>query len=544
MTPADAHESRSPSPAEWICLVVGAVLVVQYAWLLDDAFVYFRYVDNFVHLDLGLVFNRGEFVEGYSSPLWMLVLLALRGAGLGFWLAIRLVGVLAFAGTWWALVESNRRLAPRGARSWNLPLVLFSCNYAAGCYFTSGTESPLVLLAGAAYGVYLLEPQRRWTCTVVALSPLVRHELALPLAAALLWTWWRERRCPWRTALGAGLALAAWLAFRVDYYADLFPNTFYLKDRSDPAQGWIYLRDAFAPYGLPVLLAGGVAVALLLRARVGGELRLGARAAMLVLAGLVAAYVVRIGGDARHFRYLAFSFALAVSAGGGLLEHALAAVPRRRAVWLGAAIALALGAFTVTRHPRELSGTPLFGPVEAEILDGIADAEHHRHHPAIPELDPWGSGAAIELRPAYAARRAAGDATPLHARVTIDSICWRLYADFEKRGEQSLGLTEPFLARAAARVNRPAHKKLKPAARDIRDVLKWWGRDPAPGMFRAAVDAGVAAAWIAPNLDTLEVIERKAYNRHDWAENLRLAFTFPEPVRGPPELFGLPAPER
>ena len=44
-----------PSVVEWLVLPVGLFLVLRYAWLLDDAFVFFRYVDNLLFLDHGLV---------------------------------------------------------------------------------------------------------------------------------------------------------------------------------------------------------------------------------------------------------------------------------------------------------------------------------------------------------------------------------------------------------------------------------------------------------------------------------------------------------
>ena len=66
---------------------------------------------------------------------------------------------------------------------------------------------------------------------------------------------------------------------------------------------------------------------------------------------------------------------------------------------------------------------------------------------------------------------------------------------------------------------------------DLADVYDWWGREPAPGMHRAAVEAGVAAPWIAANLESIELIERKIYNRHRFGENLALALRFPEPIR-------------
>ena len=39
----------------------------------DDAFISFRYAQNFIQGN-GLVFNKGEVVEGISNPLWTLML--------------------------------------------------------------------------------------------------------------------------------------------------------------------------------------------------------------------------------------------------------------------------------------------------------------------------------------------------------------------------------------------------------------------------------------------------------------------------------------
>ncbi|MBK9228789.1 MAG: hypothetical protein IPL67_17465 [Ignavibacteria bacterium] len=42
-------------------------------WVIDDLYIYFRYVDNFISGN-GIVFNKGEYVEGFSSFLWFLYL--------------------------------------------------------------------------------------------------------------------------------------------------------------------------------------------------------------------------------------------------------------------------------------------------------------------------------------------------------------------------------------------------------------------------------------------------------------------------------------
>jgi hypothetical protein len=47
----------------------GVAAAWRRAWLSDDAYISFRYAENLAN-GLGLVFNRGERVEGYSNFLW------------------------------------------------------------------------------------------------------------------------------------------------------------------------------------------------------------------------------------------------------------------------------------------------------------------------------------------------------------------------------------------------------------------------------------------------------------------------------------------
>src|SRR5438552_16124392 len=50
---------------------IGVLRAVQLAWTSDDAYISFRYARNLVD-GLGLVYNAGERVEGYSNFLWTL----------------------------------------------------------------------------------------------------------------------------------------------------------------------------------------------------------------------------------------------------------------------------------------------------------------------------------------------------------------------------------------------------------------------------------------------------------------------------------------
>lgn len=74
---------------------------------------------------------------------------------------------------------------------------------------------------------------------------------------------------------------------------------------------------------------------------------------------------------------------------------------------------------------------------------------------------------------------------------------------------------------------RPAHKAgLKPLRQDLVGIYRST-RHIGPGMYRAAVEKGNAPPWIVRNLERIEIIERKMFNRHEFLEIPRLAFRFP-----------------
>jgi len=531
------HGRVRPVPVEWLALVAGLFLTLHYAWVLDDAYVYFRYVDNWIWLDNGLVYNRGEYVEGFTSPFWTLLLGGLRLSGLDYWILVRAVGLVAFGCFWALMVLVNRRLSPPGATIVAAPLMALSFNYAAIGYFTSGTESPFVALAAPLFALFVMKPDSRMLQAAVASTPLIRPELALIAASGFAWGWWKTRRLPWMLALVTAATSGGWLLFRIYYYADLVPNTFHLKYTTDVAQGLHYLADTLVPWGPPfaiLLLVGGV----LLWRSSSSLPALGERAVLIAVAAVVTLYVVRIGGDARHFRYLLFPFLLLACATSGIAEAALArwiAGPRVPLAAVVVAIAIAIAAFV--SYPRQLSAHPLTTSVDVSLSNGIVDAMHHRHHYALPTLDPWTLRSPL-TEVAVAVQNAPGG-TSDYRNVRVDLICWRFYQNIlDLRALHSLGLTDPFLAHldpAPSPGDRPAHRwALIPHGRDLARLQQAWDGEPAPGRLRADVRSGAAPAWIADNLETLEVIERRAYNTHDFLENLTLALMRPPRIAAPP----------
>ena len=61
-------------------LLMGFFFILRTTWVSEDAFIILRHVDNFL-AGLGPVFNAGERVEGYTSPLWFYIVSLFRWAG-------------------------------------------------------------------------------------------------------------------------------------------------------------------------------------------------------------------------------------------------------------------------------------------------------------------------------------------------------------------------------------------------------------------------------------------------------------------------------
>ena len=105
-----------------LAMILGVAGAARMAWVCDDAFISFRYAENLVR-GLGLVYNAGERVEGYSNFLWTL------GTALGMRLGVDpeqwtvVWGVIFYAATIVVLCELRRRNAVgQGLAAVGLPL--------------------------------------------------------------------------------------------------------------------------------------------------------------------------------------------------------------------------------------------------------------------------------------------------------------------------------------------------------------------------------------------------------------------------------------
>ncbi len=336
----------------FVAAVAGGALILlmhsrmYFDYTSDDAYISYRYARNLSE-GLGLVWNPGEYVEGYSNYLWVMILAGLHKAGAdmvlsGRWLGFAL-GAVTLCGTY---VLSTQLLHGAAGRAGGLMAVLLLA--AAGPYAlwsTAGLETSLfallivgaallhiresgaghagsgVPLSGAVWGVAALT--RPDAPLLFAVSALFKagEVVALALSGAS-----RDRVMRdvlWLLAWAAGFALvfAPYFIWRYTTYDYAFPNTYYAKvgdglDQYD--RGLRHLAVFAREYAVWLLLLVPVAAAF------GAVRRL---ASMYVLALAIAwmAYVAYVGGDALvRFRFLApimpLLYALIATSTAGLLQ--------------------------------------------------------------------------------------------------------------------------------------------------------------------------------------------------------------------------------
>jgi arabinofuranosyltransferase len=392
------RRALSPSPRALRALGLGlapallAVLGAAYRWTSEDAFIDFRVVQHLL-AGHGPVYAVGERVEAYTNPLWVAILALLAVPLRPFlgervpleWLAFALGLAGSAAGLLLAELGALRLARARGRVGRPLPLgaLAVAALPPMWSFATSGLETGLALgwLGLCFWGsVRLPRAGRRWFPVVAGLGPLIRPDLAVYsagfLAASLVITRGNARARARSVAAWAAAPLA-YQIFRMGYFASVVPSTAIAKEASLARwdQGWIYLIDFVHPYHLEIPLAVAAILEIAaVRAAWAGRGRRRARLVAVVLApvlsGLIhAAYVVRVGGDFMHARFLlpawfAVLAPVAVVAGQRARRPLLpAAVTAVTAAW---AIACAL----VLRVPYIGPGKDGIGPA------GIAD-EHY-----------------------------------------------------------------------------------------------------------------------------------------------------------------------
>jgi len=220
-----------------VCFV-GYCHVTNFVYRLDDAYINYEYVSNFV-AGHGLVFNEGERIWAYTSPLQILLLAVPVWAGfdppaVGTYLSMVWISCTSYAVFWVA-----RSVLPG---LWSFLIALYFLTY-GHAIDTMGLETALLVLLQVSF---LWAACRRHFVTAAALAGLscmARPDSVLLVLPILLAS--RDSRRPRNLALFA-LPGAIWLLFTLWYYGDIFPRSLYAKAQADPPAmvlAWGLLRS-------------------------------------------------------------------------------------------------------------------------------------------------------------------------------------------------------------------------------------------------------------------------------------------------------------
>jgi hypothetical protein len=286
-------------------------------WLFDDAMISMRYARNLATGN-GLVWNPGEYVEGYTNFLWTVFMAAAHLLPLDAQhmpLPILAANLLIGLGTLPIIAALVRELGGSHLAAIGTA-ALFAFNLDLVFWSTSGLETGLLTFLTTLLVVRIIQDARSaqprlLTALIGGIIPLVRSDaiiIAALLFAYALWLQPARHRLIVHAGLAALLPLAH-LGFRLAYYQAWLPNTAVLKVLywdNRYQSGVEYVGTLLRLYALPFLAA--IAALRTAQREVYGLLA--------VIAGFLL-YIGYVGGDAfPYFRFfipmLPLVFALAV----------------------------------------------------------------------------------------------------------------------------------------------------------------------------------------------------------------------------------------
>lgn len=308
---------RSGRAAAIVTGLLGAALLAlfllqvrEHAFRNDDQYISFRYARHLAD-GLGLVWNPGERVEGYTTFLWVLIVAGAMKLGLQAEPFARVFSPLSGA----VLLFAAAAFAAR-RDGWRSPWILATpAALVASRTFTAwsgnGMETVFfAMLTWSAWARFLVEREappggarRRWSPWLFAATALARPDglLFAGLAGGVLALDVLRGRASFRSlvtwAAPLVVLVGAHFLWRRAYYGFWWPNTFYAKVNSArPDEGLRYLAEFHRVYAfgwfLPLWILPACDPA---------------RRAVLWLILPVAAYVaylVSIGGGLFEFRFL------------------------------------------------------------------------------------------------------------------------------------------------------------------------------------------------------------------------------------------------
>jgi len=310
----------SKSASKILCIVILFLLLlgIKNRFIQDDAFISFRYAQNFVQ-GHGLTWNIGEHknIEGYTNFLWVIMIAFVEALGLDPVSSSMVLGILFAVGTLFFTYRLSLMLL-QSRLVGLLTVILLGTNYSFSSYMTGGLETQLqsFLIVCSTYCTFCII-HRNKSLEFVGLSGLfslaVMTRLDSALICCVLYLFVLSSLLKTRIAINKKIVLlssltlpglsivGAWLFFKFFYYGDILPNTYYVKAADFSIEtflrgGWYVCSFFYNYFLIPFVLLGIIYFKKIFSQ---SSMRV-----ILVIMSLWLIYTIKVGGDFMEYRFL------------------------------------------------------------------------------------------------------------------------------------------------------------------------------------------------------------------------------------------------
>ncbi len=226
-------------PLEMVSWLILAASMAFFAWemreivpQIDDAFISYRYARNWVEGN-GLVFNPGEYVEGYTNLLWTLLVAGGLAIGLEAETAGHLLGLMSGLAALYFTFVLARSTLPR-AFAWmaGMAPILLLAPASFISWSSSGMETSLFVATTTAAFVALATDRIVMLVVALSLATLTRPDGVLAAFVLFIFLMIQNRDRLKRALIPLAVfavVLIGLTLFRLIYYNALLPNTFFAK---------------------------------------------------------------------------------------------------------------------------------------------------------------------------------------------------------------------------------------------------------------------------------------------------------------------------
>ncbi len=294
-------------------------VILKSAWIVDDAYISFRYVRNFLG-GYGLTWNTFERVQAYTNPLYVFLMIPLYALSKDMFLSSIFLSVtLTLAAVIIALRPKNRReLIP-----FAVSMLLIIVSKAFIDYSTSGLENPITFLAVALfYTVYFSSENAQdgktflKLCFIASIITINRLDAVLLVFPPLCVSFFKEFKAK---KIGYGFLgfspFIVWELFSFFYYGFFIPNTAFAKLNITTARldlwsngvKYIFSSNIYGDNITLLVLFCAILIGIFLIRKNKGKYAIAAGSIVLYLL-----YIINVGGDFMVGRFLSAPFFLGV----------------------------------------------------------------------------------------------------------------------------------------------------------------------------------------------------------------------------------------